>query len=684
MDKAKKTKIKRLVALGVAAVVVLLLACMPLLAKNKEAKDGPQASILSGTVTTGTIKNTLIGGGTLSQDGAEEITVPAGVKLTKFLVSNGEAVTAGQAIAGVDRVSVMDAISQVQETLEYLTGEIEAVSDSALSSKVTAQAGGTVKQIFAQKGDDVQSVLLEQGALVVLSLDDRMCVTVETEAQVSAGDGATLTLSGGKTVSGTVESSLMGTVKILTEDKGYTPGQTVTVAVGETELGAGTLEINSPWKATAIAGAVEKVKVSVGDTVDAGDTLMTLSGTGHVAAWQQLVDQHGQYEQMMLELFQMYQSQTVTAPCDGVITGVDAESAQLLKAARGGTLQLLANAPNGNDQILYTNYIGKVAAVAQNGWAVLLNPQAQKVEDYKALGGVNVDTAAMTDVAVYPVSETAAPLFELSEGQWVQGDLKSVQAGDILLFAGDDQGNFVWMVRIQKAEGQTPSQPQTPSGGQQTPGQQLPSQNQGQSQMQGQFPGGNMGSQFPQEEEEFEVYATDTVLIASVIPQQEMTLDITVDELDVLCLQVGQAAQITVDALSGEVFEGTISQIGNTGTSNGGNSKFTVTLTMERTGDMLSGMNATATIPLDSYENVLTVPVAAVAQLGTKSVIYTGYDEKNETLTDPVAVTLGVSDGETVQVLSGLNEADAYYYAYYDTLEVSAAPDFGSGGFFGR
>ena len=33
-------------------------------------------------------------------------------------------------------------------------------------------------------------------------------------------------------------------------------------------------------------------------------------------------------------------------------------------------------------------------------------------------------------------------------------------------------------------------------------------------------------------------------------------------------------------------------------------------------------------------------------------------------------VTTGVSDGETVEILSGLNQGDTIYYSYYDTLEL--------------
>ena len=56
---------------------------------------------------------------------------------------------------------------------------------------------------------------------------------------------------------------------------------------------------------------------------------MTLTDTGHTAEYQQLVDQHQQYEELMQELFLLYQSGSVIAPCDGIVTGVDTDGAYL-------------------------------------------------------------------------------------------------------------------------------------------------------------------------------------------------------------------------------------------------------------------------------------------------------------------------------------------------------------------
>lgn len=162
-----------------------------------------------------------------------------------------------------------------------------------------------------------------------------------------------------------------------------------------------------------------------------------------------------------------------------------------------------------------------------------------------------------------------------------------------------------------------------------------------------------------------------------------MTLDITIDELDMGDLYLGMAALVKVDALGGEKYTATITEIGNTGTNNGGSSKYTVELTMDRAENMLSGMNAAASIVLSAKNDVLTLPADALVEQGNFTVVYTGYDKETETLSDPVAVTVGASDGENVEILDGLADGQVYYYAYYDTLEISFTPDFGGGGLFG-
>ena len=695
MDKARKKNIKRVIALICSVAVVALLAAMPLLAKQDPEEDGPKASILDGTVTTGSINTELIGGGTLAEEDAVTISVPAEVKLTEFLVSNGQKVTEGTPIASVDRVTVMTAISQVQETLEYLSEQIEEASDTDSEESVTALAGGTVKIIYAEKGESVQSVMLEHGALAVLSLDGLMAVDLETESTLAAGTAVTVILSDGTEVSGKIAKNLAGEMTVTVADDGYSVNDKVQVTAEDgTSIGSGELYIYSPWNATAYAGTIDSIKVSVGDKLSAGKTLMILSDVGYSAAYRQLITQRQEYEDLMLELFMMYQTETITAPCDGVVSGIDQNSVHLLSGnGQGFVLSFLANAPNGDDETLYANYVGQVTSISAEVWGLNINPQAIPIEDYLVLSGVPLDTELMTQ----PVShtETHIPIYTLSGGTWVQVNSAEVCVGDILLFAADGSGRLVWGVLLMTApqpdqpddpteptdpaDPTDPANPTNPSNPE-NPGSGYPSG--------GGFPSGgswsgSFGGGMTQQEPAFELYGLDMAQIASVTPQDTVTMEITIDELDIKALRVGMTAQVKIDALGGEKYTATITEIGNTGVSNGGNSKYTVELTMDRAENMLSGMNATAAIVLSTVNDVLTIPADALVEMGNQTIVYTDYDEENDTLLNPVTVKVGSSDGETVEILEGLTAGQIYYYAYYDTLEISFSPDFGGGFLFG-
>lgn len=697
MEKQQKKQVKRYISWGLIVVLVAVLTAMPLLAGTEEESDGPVASVLSSRVERADIDTQVIGGGTLTGESAVEVEIPAAVKLTEYLVANGDIVAEGDPVATVDRVTVMTAITQVQETLEYLAEEIQSVSDDVTSEKVTAQAGGTVKILYAQSGDNVRDVMLRDGALAVLSLDGLMAVQVERSTNLSGGDTVCVVFDDDTEVEGRVESNLEGILTVTIEDENYAVGEKVTVMSEDgNRIGTGRLYIHSQWNATAYSGTVSKVRVKEGDTVKAGKTLIELQDTGHTAEYYALSDQHREYEALMLDLFVMYQSETITAPASGMISGVDENGTYMLSGTgEDWQVTLLANAPNGDDETSYVNCVGQIYEVGLDGLIVKLNPAQLSITDYKDLSGVPLDTSLMTAEVIYSAQ---APVYELSGGEWVQISSGALTAGDILLFAGDSSGNIIWVVRVahtavnpgetETSEPTTPNQPEEPTetgdsteptNPNQTTQGAGSGQSGGRSPQTGSF--GGMGS--ASEEDEYELYGLEMVSICSVTAQEEMTVEITVDELDITKLYVGQPAQITVNALVGQTFDAVVTQIGNSGTNEGGNSKFTVELTMDKVEDMLPGMNVSAFITLKTAENVPCVKVDALVEQGSTVILYTGYDEESKTFTDPVTVTLGVSDGENVQVLSGIEEGTTYFYSYYDTLVISDAPEM-SGSLFGR
>ena len=656
-----------------------------MIAAGEEPETGPKASVLSHEAENREISTVVLGGGTLTAEDAVEIRIPAAVKVKEYLVRNGDMVAQGQPIALADRVSIMSAITQVQETMDYLQEQLDDVTGDTAPEAVTAAAGGTVKRIYGAEGESVQDVILRDGALAVISLDGLMAVQIPSSTVLIGGDLVCVTFSDGTEVVGKVESNLEGVLTVTVADEGYTVGETVVVTTAEgRRIGAGELFIHSQWNVVAYSGRISRVRVSEGDVVKAGKTLFDLADTGHTAEFEALARQHREYEALMLELFKLYQSEAVTASRDGIVTGVDESGAHMLAAGKTGwTLSQLVNAPNGDDETGYLNFIGQVAQVGIDGLILKMNPQSLAITDYKELSGFPVDTALMTEDVIYAVS---APVYELSGGEWVQIDAASITAGDVLLFAGDSAGNIVWAVRVAKgntepdtpeetvpAEPSEPTQPAVPDPTEPTDPAQ-PEENKPHSGAA--VPG--FGGGFAQEET-FELYGLEMVSIASVIPQEQVSVQITVDELDITRIHMGQETVVTVDALSGESFYGEVTSISDTGESEGGNSKFTVEVTLTKEANMLPGMNASVCLTMEKARSAICIPVAALMEDGTKTCVYTGYDEETGEFVNPVAVTTGASDGEYVQILSGVVQGQTVYYPYYDTLVIDNVPEMNGG-----
>ena len=92
---------------------------------------------------------------------------------------------------------------------------------------------------------------------------------------------------------------------------------------------------------------------------------------------------------------------------------------------------------------------------------------------------------------------------------------------------------------------------------------------------------------------------------------------------------------------------------------------------MEKSADMLLGMNASVTIPTDTVSDVLTVPVESLVEQDGAVYVYTEYNEKKDEIGGLLEVTTGASDGKKVQIVSGLSLDQEFYYRYADTISYT-------------
>ena len=177
-------------------------------------------------------------------------------------------------------------------------------------------------------------------------------------------------------------------------------------------------------------------------------------------------------------------------------------------------------------------------------------------------------------------------------------------------------------------------------------------------------------------------------IMAIISDPSELSFDISVDELDIASIKVGQAVSITADAISGKRFNGHVDNVSEVGTATNGVTTYPVKVIVdaEEGSELIPGMNVDAVITVESRENVLVVPTSAV-QRG--NIVYVkkdgqskakdenkekenkdgkeakGEDQDNAWMNrnvpdgfEAVRVEVGLSDDNNVEILKGLSEGD--------------------------
>ena len=637
----KKKTWKNIITLLIFLAIVAALIILPMSVKNK--KEQPAYEYVSAQAELREISSSLSGGGPVNAQDKEDVTLPEGVEITRFLVSNGEEVAAGQPVAEVDTLTVLAAVARVRDSMVTLEKNITELVNSGSDASVRCVADGRVKAVYAKSGDDVRSVIIDNGALGIVSLDGLMCAEVACDSGLLTGDPVKVTCADGKEYPGRVSSSLDGALTVTITDDGPEIGDIVVVYDNEGELlGSGVLKVNSPWKVVYADGTVGSVNMKAGQKVKKGTILVRLKDTG-LTEKESYSRKHREYEDLLQDLLKMLTSGQITAPCDGFVSGVDKSKATGLGAETEHKITLLAYYGDGDSPDvpptdpnieLYTLVL--ITSVSEDGNVVLgktmvLPSTLLAVMDPTTPEGkkqiLDLAPTLMSSATESPLGISGAS----GSAFVVPGALFLINSK-----SGLNELSYIGQVAIQ------PESDYSIIGG---------------------FGGGGAS-----DDEETELFPTDENVILSVTPTDEMSITISVDELDILRYSVGMPADIYIDALPGESFTGTVTKIAAVGTNSGGSSKYEVTVALPYSDRILPGMNASVVIHTGNTGNVVTVPAAALSDSGSKCLVYTAYDEKNDKLINPVTVEIGASDGDFVEILSGLEAGQTVWYASYPAI----------------
>lgn len=760
----------------------------------------------------GNLSKTIVGTGNLELAEAEDQDAPSGLEISEVMVESGDEVKEGDVLAVVDESSILEAMEQVQEEISQLDESIQEYQDSDEENVIESSVSGRVKKINVSAGSDVSDTMVSDGALMVLSLDGKMAVSLSGVSGVSVGDSVTVTLSSGTQVTGTVDSVSGKDCVVTLTDNGTTYGDTVTVTDSSgQELGSGELTIHEPLEITGTSGTVSAVNVSENASVSEGTTLLTLEGSANETQYQELLAKREARTATLKKLIQLKADPEIKAEISGTVQSVNvsAGSSTTTDSSSGSS----SGSSGSGKTVSQMSYVvsGSVSVVrcSDTGAAVSSDSVTDISEsDMNSQEAGETDTEQQTEIVALASSDAyfssdvdgeedssgedtaetsttlqfaiategtstasslviAAPVtgqmpvtsVSATDGSytgtvaWNPGDgsfqEKTVYQAVVTLTAGDGyvfQAGSISQIVLGTVSGISVSQdgksmsfqitfPETAaaedikkddsgngndsttdgkstddnkdndadqvtdgadgqsgtdsadngtdsaSGNSGTDGNSTQS---GNNQSGGSAASGNSGgtsvsdasgsssgaSQTGDSQEtdsstsgtelSASEYSTDVALF-TISPDDTMTLEVSVDELDINSVEIGQEAVVTFDAIEDEEFTGEVTEIGNTASVNGGVAKYTVSISVPKDEEMKQGMNASATITIENRENVITIPVNALQEKGDKVFVYTEKDEDGN-LSGETEVTTGLSDGTTVEITEGLSEGDTVYY----------------------
>ena len=126
------------------------------------------------------------------------------------------------------------------------------------------------------------------------------------------------------------------------------------------------------------------------------------------------------------------------------------------------------------------------------------------------------------------------------------------------------------------------------------------------------------------------------------------------DQVDVVKMRVGLPATITFDAVPGQTFEGSISEIDPTPITTSGVVSYNVKVSLPSPEGLtiLSGMTTSVIVETSRKDNVLAVPSLAIRYSSGKGAV-----QKADGTSVPV--TIGATDGQYTEITQGLLEGDA-------------------------
>jgi len=335
-----KKWIKRLLILVVLAAAALFGAKAYI--KNQAANTEEVESYAQAQVMRGAMSETVYGTGTTSAKSQPNLTAEAEGTLTELRVSVGDTVKKGDILGVMVNEDIDDTITDLEFALWDLDATMVDTRAGSDVYKIEAPVAGRIMAVYAKAGDDALAVFRRDGALAVISTDERMKVELTSEAGALglALDERVTVIGDNIFAEGTVvDLTRQGTHAVITIMEEELPvnedfdkdgradvimGREVQVRTSDGEIvGTGILECNKPMAVSAFGGTISYVDAIVGEEVGRGERLFRVKNSPLTLPIENLRLQREAAAKELANAIEQRENLIIVAPCDGTVASID-------------------------------------------------------------------------------------------------------------------------------------------------------------------------------------------------------------------------------------------------------------------------------------------------------------------------------------------------------------------------
>jgi len=324
----KKKKRKRVRTIIVLCVVAVVLTVGTIVLLNVLGGDGETTSVLSyrvSSISSGEISSTISGSGTLSALESTSVTAAAASTVTAVNFEPGDTVAAGDVVMTLTSDDITAQIDELNDELASTRSSLASTTQYLSNRKITATKSGIVKIIQASEGDIVD----DMDYLCRIATDGNMRVEIPAVDGMEQYD-AVVVVIGEDEQDGYVTELSDGVATIVFEDDYYAVGTSATVQDEDGNvLGTGEIDVNEYVDITAASGKIETVKVTENTKVSKGKTLFVLAEGAPTSTYTTLKETEND---LLDQIADLEDELTIKAEYDCVLTSLSVEAGDTVSA----------------------------------------------------------------------------------------------------------------------------------------------------------------------------------------------------------------------------------------------------------------------------------------------------------------------------------------------------------------